>query len=215
MKIVPAILTDDFETFLTRVRQAEEFTDFIQIDFMDGEFVSTRSFDLHMINDVDIKITFEAHLMMQKPLEALRAIRSASLKKALFHIEAAGNPLEFITEAKNRGLDVGIALRPDTPLESVADLVRHVDSLLFLTVDPGQYGSPFKPEVINKLSPARLKFPHTIIGVDGGVSLENLHIFYAAGIDYVCIGSRIFAEGDPGKNFKRFNDWLIELETSK
>lgn len=215
MKIVPAILAEDLDGFVERVRQAERFSDYIQIDIMDGKFVDTRSMDPGLIDTIDLTIPFEVHLMVQQPLLSLRAIQSPSLKKAIFHAEAPGDPLKFIKEASGRGLATGLAIKPETSLDSIAKLVPYVDGLLFLTVDPGRYGSPFKPEVMKKLMSARQRFPDTTIGADGGVSLENLRAFYDAGVDYVCIGSRIFLEGKPEEKYRRFNGYNTRLSRSK
>ena len=87
MKIVPAILAEDLDSFVERVRQAERFSDYIQIDITDGKFVDTRSMDPGLIDTIDLTIPFEVHLMVQQPLLSLRAIQSPSLKKAIFHAE--------------------------------------------------------------------------------------------------------------------------------
>jgi len=215
MEIVPAILAESLDVFVTRLRRAEKFVHYIQIDIMDGKFVDTQSLDPEMLNHITITVPFEIHLMVEEPLKALMSIRNPSLRKAIFHVEAAGDPLEFIKRAEKRGLDVGLAIKPETPLDSFEDLAQHVDTLLFLTVDPGRYGSPFKSEVIQKLLSAQQSLSHKTIGVDGGVSFDNLPVLYDAHVDYVCIGSRIFLDGVPEENYKKFNEWLIQLEISK
>ena len=215
MEIVPAILAESFDVFVTRLRQAEKFANYIQIDIMDGKFVDTQSLDPEMLNHITIAIPFEIHLMVEDPLKTLMNIRNPSLRKVIFHVEAAGDPLEFIKSAEKRGLAVGLAIKPETPLDIFEDLAQHVDTLLFLTVDPGRYGSPFKSEVIQKLLSAQQSLSHKTIGVDGGVSFDNLPLLYDAHVDYVCIGSRIFLDGVPEENYKKFNEWLIQLEISK
>ena len=215
MEIVPAILAESLEVFETRLRQAEKFANYIQIDIMDGKFVDTQSLDPEMLNHITIAIPFEIHLMVEDPLKTLMNIRNPSLRKVIFHVEAAGDPLEFIKSAEKRGLDVGLAIKPETPLDGFEDLAQHVDTLLFLTVDPGRYGSPFKSEVIQKLLSAQQSLSHKTIAVDGGVSFDNLPVLYDAHVDYVCIGSRIFLDGVPEENYKKFNEWLIQLEISK
>jgi ribulose-phosphate 3-epimerase len=215
MEIVPAILAESLDVFVTRLRRAEKFAHYIQIDIMDGKFVDTQSLDPEMLNHITITVPFEIHLMVEEPLKALMSIRNPSLRKAIFHVEAAGDPLEFIKRAEKRGLDVGLAIKPETPLDSFEGLAQQVDTLLFLTVDPGRYGSPFKSEVVQKLLSVRQRLSHKTIGVDGGVSFDNLPVLYDAQVDYVCIGSRIFLDGVPEENYKKFNEWLIQLEISK
>ncbi len=71
MKIVPSILADNTDDFLIRLRQAESFSDYVQIDLMDGIFVSFRSFPEEAINDIITSVSFELHLMVKNPSESL------------------------------------------------------------------------------------------------------------------------------------------------
>jgi len=211
MKIIPAILAETFEEFSLHMRQAEKFAGYVQIDIMDGIFVDTRSFEVEMIDRIVTELTFEVHLMVQDPLLALTHINNPSLKRAIFHAEASGDLSLFIEKARQRGMSVGMAVKPETPLGSFRDLAGYVDALLFLTVEPGRYGSPFKPEVLDKLKQARQEFPEKIVAADGGVSLDNLKLLYDAGVDQVCIGSRIFLHGNPEANYRMFTGRIREL----
>ncbi len=211
MKVVPSILAEKFDDFLLKLRQAESFTDFVQIDIMDGAFVETMSFPLEKINPVVTSLKYEVHLMVNDPMSFISRIEHPGLKRVIFHFEAGGNP-GLIRKIRERGLAPGLAIKPETGLDDFRSIAEQVDTLLFLTVDPCCYGHPFKPEVLKKVSEARKAFADKIIAADGGVSLDNLEMFFNAGVDYVCVGSRIFLNGDPGENYRRFNEKLRELE---
>jgi ribulose-phosphate 3-epimerase len=213
MKIVPALLAEKFDVFLTELKNAETFAGYVQIDLMDGVFVQTKSFPPEDLSRLDTILKFEIHLMVADPLGYLEAVRNAGLRRVLFHIEASADPLEVVKAVEERGLDAGIALRPDTTLDRIKRAEEKVGTLLFLTVDPGRYGSPFRPEVLKKVAEARRRYPEKAIAVDGGVSLDNLNRFYDIGVDRVCVGSRIFAHGDPAENYGLFLKKLKELET--
>lgn len=215
MKIIPAILAESLDEFVMRMHQAEKFADYVQVDIMDGVFVDTRSFDVEMINSIQTPLSFEVHLMVAEPINALMNIHNPSLKKAIFHVEAAGDPAGFIEKARERGLSTGLAFKPETRIDDFRDIAVRCDTLLFLAVDPGRYGSPFRPEVLQKLSRARQEFPDKTICVDGGVSLDNLKLLYDARVDCVCIGSRIFLHGNPEDNYRVFAERLRELDTTK
>ncbi|MGQ9648170.1 MAG: hypothetical protein ACUVWO_16710 [Thermodesulfobacteriota bacterium] len=66
------------------------------------------------------------------------------------------------------------------------------------------YGHPFKYEVLTKIEEARKMFPDKKISVDGGVSLEKIKMFMDLRVDYVCVGSKIFLEGNPEENYNEF-----------
>lgn len=204
MKIVPSLLAGTFDNFLMKVRQAESFTDYVQIDLMDEIFVPTKSFPPREINWVKTSLSFELHLMVENPGEVIAEITHPGLRRVIFHVEAKGDHAAIIGEIRRRGIGAGLAIRPETDINDFIEMAREADTLLFLTVDPGDYGNPFRPEVLDKIERTRKVFPQKIIAVDGGVSIDNLRIFFDLGIDYVCVGSRIFFGGDPAENYRRF-----------
>jgi ribulose-phosphate 3-epimerase len=215
MKVVPSILAEKFDDFLVRLRQAESFTDFVQIDIMDGDFVETRSFPIERINSVGTSLNYEVHLMVKDPLSFLSKIDHPGLRKVIFHFEAETGRQDLVKRIKERGLAAGMAIKPETALSEFRNVAEQVDTLLFLTVDPCCYGSPFKSEVLPKLAEARRIFPDRTIAVDGGVSLDNLKTFIDLGVDYVCVGSRIFLRSDPAENYSLFMQKLRSLEASR
>jgi ribulose-phosphate 3-epimerase len=212
MKIVPAVLAENFDDFVMRMRQAESFTDYVQIDLMDGVFVPSLSFPADKISDITTSLWFEIHLMVKHPSAYMSRIDHPRLKKVIFHFEADVKHLDFIGLMKKRGLKTGMAIRPETGINAFKKIAENVDALLFLTVDPGCYGSPFKPEVMGKIREARQMFKDMSISADGGVSLERLKLFFEAGLDYVCVGSRIFLDGNPKDNYELFVNKIKDLE---
>jgi len=214
MKIVPAILAETKNDFFFYIRQAESFTNYVQIDLMDGFFVPARSFPEEKINSLETSLTFELHLMVKHPAAFMSRIRSPNIKKAIFHFESDVKHSDFIAHLNQRGTAPGLAINPDTAISQFSELVQHIDTLLFLTVTPGKYGSPFRPEVIDKIADFRKIFPDKTIAVDGGVSLDNLKTFLDVGVDYVCIGSRIFLNDNPGESYKIFANKIDELMNS-
>jgi len=215
MKIIPAILAENCDDFMALVQQAESFTDYVQIDMMDGDFVPSVSFSPEKLNHIRTSLSFEVHLMVQHPSAYMSKIDSPSVRKVIFHFESDVIHNDFIDQIKKRGLSTGMAVKPETELKAFEKVAEHVDSLLFLTVSPGAYGSLFRPEVMDKIRKARRKFPEKALSADGGVSLENLKLFIEAGVDSVCVGSRIFVQGDPGKNYAMFVKKLKELEVTQ
>jgi ribulose-phosphate 3-epimerase len=211
MKVVPAILAETFDDFTVRLREAESFTDYVQIDIMDGAFVGTTSFPVERINGVSTTLSFEAHLMVNEPVSFMDRITHPGLRKVIFHFETSAEFPSLIRRIRGRGLVPGLAVKPETGLDAFRGIAEQVDALLFLTVDPGFYGNSFRPEVLTKIAEARKVFPSKVMAADGGISLENLERFLDIGVDYVCVGSRIFMGGHPGENYLRFVDRVKEI----
>ena len=85
-------------------------------------------------------------------------------------------------------------MKPGTDGEDAMEVAAEVGTLLFLAVDPGFYGSPFRAEVMGKIAAVRPMFQDKVISVDGGVSPDNLGSFLELGVDSVCVGSQDFFE---------------------
>jgi len=204
MRIVPAILTDNPQDLKLMLGQAEAFTDFVQIDFMDGDFVPSKSVTPEDLAEIEIGIGWEAHLMVKYPIDYLSSLNKKGLKRVIFHWEANPHPESIVSALRDLGLAVGLAINPETALSQFEDLVPHIDSVLFLSVHPGFYGSPFVEEVLEKVREFRSRFPSTVIGIDGGVALDNIQRLKSLKMDYACVGSRIFRHDDPGKSYEEF-----------
>ncbi len=204
MKIVPAILTDNLQDLKLMLAQSETFTDFVQIDFMDGSFVPSKSIAPEDLAEIKMNIDWEAHLMVKDPAHYLPSLNRSRLKRVLVHWEADPRPESFLSAIRDLGFHVGLAVNPETTLSQFEKLVDQIDSVLFLSVHPGFYGSPFIAEVLEKIGEFRSRFPSKVIGIDGGISLDNIQRVKSSGVDYACVGSRIFRHDDPRKSYDEF-----------
>lgn len=215
MNIVPSILAETNDDFILRIRQAETFTRYVQIDCMDGFFVPTKSIPPETIGSLNTNLSFELHLMVRDPSAFMDKAANDGLKKVIFHFEADVDHLDFMESLKKRGFSTGLAINPETQTEQFAELAHHADTILFMTVTPGRYGSPFRADVLEKVAAARRRFPDKLVAVDGGVSLDNLKSFVDIGVDYACVGSRIFLDKEPAASYRRFEQEARGLADAK
>ena len=213
--VVPAILTDDPQALAKMVRQAETFTDFVQVDIMDGRFVPSNSVVCADLATVSPRLRWEAHLMVKQPEEQLQCFASAGAEKIFFHFEATSSPLQIVKLIRGLGVKAGLAVNPETPLTATLSLADSVDSVLFLTVHPGFYGAKFLPEVLDRVMELRARKPNLEIGVDGGIKDANIADVARLGLDYVCVGSAIFVQTDPGQSFRRLQGLADKASRSK
>ena len=201
-RVVPAILTDDSAKLEKMVRQAETFTSYVQIDIMDGQFVPSRSIGWKEIDDLSINLEWDAHLMVLNSEECIASFHRAGAQRITFHYEATENPQKIITQIKELGLEVGIAINPETPVSAITTLADKVDTVLFLSVHPGFYGSEFIPEVLDKIREFRILNPDLEIGLDGGVKESNIAEVARSGANSIYVGSAIFLQECPGESFR-------------
>ena len=213
IRIVPAILTDDPKALETMVRQTEAFTEYAQFDVMDGQFVPSRSVTCEDITRVKTQLNWEAHLMVLKPETCFEDFQRAGAEKIVFHYEAAPSPQEVIDTIRNQGIKVGLAVNPETPVSAINPLVSDLDSVLFLSVNPGFYGSKFIPEVLDKIAAFRKAQPEMEIAIDGGIKEGNIAQIAQSGVDIICVGSAIFMQPDPAESYHHLQA-MAETKTS-
>ncbi|MCL4499013.1 MAG: hypothetical protein M1335_02055 [Chloroflexi bacterium] len=211
MRLIPAILAETRDDMERMVRVAETFTDYVQVDFMDGRFVPMRSVSLQAVRDIAPAMRMEAHLMVKHPRGYLEALQSTGFEKVIFHVESADQPMKVIERARWFGLNVRLAIHPETPVDEIDHLVEKTDGVLFLTVEPGSYGNEFVPDVLGKIKEFKGDHPDIPCGIDGGVKFENLDVVISAPIDVVTIGSGIFEADDPAKAYRELSQRIERM----
>jgi ribulose-phosphate 3-epimerase len=203
IRTVPAILTDDPIALGKMVLQTESFTDFAQFDIMDGQFVPSTSVTCEDIAALETRLSWEVHLMVMHPENYLEEFKRAGAQKIVFHYEATPAPESIIDQIRKLNIQAGIAINPETPVAAIAPLVKSLDSVLFLSVNPGFYGAKFIPEVLRKIADFRKAHPVVEVGIDGGIKENNIAEIAATGVNVIYIGSAIYLQPDPAASYHR------------
>jgi len=202
MKIVPAVLTDKPEELKKMISQAEGFCDLVQIDIMDGKFVPSKSVSAEDLAKIETGLKLEIHIMVDEPTGYLEPFKRAGAKRIVFHYESKEDPSEVIRRIRALGLEAGIAINPETPVAAVEKFFRDIDILLFLSVNPGFYGSKFLPEVCEKAKTLKGRKDRPVVAMDGGIKADNILLIRDAGVDIACVGSGIYGKGDAKQNYQ-------------
>jgi len=206
IRVVPAILTDNTDVLKDMLSVSETFTDFVQIDIMDGEFVPPKSITAKDILHTKTDLKWEAHLMVNNPEMYINDFARAGAQKIIFHYEATQIHDKIINTIHNAGLQAGIAVNPDTEISALDSLVKDLDSVLFMSVIPGYYGSKFIPEVLNKINDFCNKYPNVPVGIDGGIKENNIETVAKSGVNYICVGSAVFCRDNPAESYHRLQN---------
>ncbi|UCG35013.1 MAG: ribulose-phosphate 3-epimerase [Candidatus Omnitrophota bacterium] len=200
--VVPALLTDKREKFVEMLEVCRSFTDYVQVDIMDGEFVPSRSILAQDLKGLNPNLRSEAHLMVINPLDWLDTFKSFGASRIIYHFEIEADHFKIINEIKNKGFEAGIAINPSTEIKDFEFLLDKVSVVLFLSVNPGFYGAPFIPQVLDKIKAFKKLYPNKLAGIDGGVKLTNAEAVSKSGVDYVCVGSALMQAQDPQIAYK-------------
>jgi ribulose-phosphate 3-epimerase len=203
IRVIPAVLTEDAGTLKKLLKQAADFSDFVQIDIMDGKFVPSHSITWKQLSGIPANLKWEVHLMVDQPEKQLENYKAAGAQKAVFHFEATSTPDLVISLARQLGMQVGLAVNPETTVAQILPLTEKVDSVLFMAVHPGFYGAKFLPEVLNKIVELHKAKPNLAIGVDGGIKENNILQIARSGVNEICVGSAVFLQPDPAESYRK------------
>ncbi len=210
VKISPSILSADFSKLCEELRLCEKGgADIIHLDVMDGHFVPNITFGPVVIKSIRkcVKTPFDAHLMIENPEKYIKDFVDAGADIITPHIEVKYPIDTLIKKIKNYGVEVGVALNPDTPFKKVVPYIDKIDYLLIMSVYPGFAGQKFIENTLDKIKEAKeyiLKENLTTkIAVDGGVKHSNAKKIIDAGADILVAASAIFS-GDIVENIKKF-----------
>lgn len=196
MKIIPAILAKTSDEFENMVKKIEPYADLVHIDIADGEFVTNKTIDgIEELKKIDTKLDFEIHLMTRNPENSIDKWLDTKAIRYLIHQESAGETDNLIDAIKASGREAGLVLNPPTDFKTIEPYLDKVDLIQFMTVDPGFYGSPFLPEVLEKIRDFHDWHPDKIIQVDGGIHSSTIKLVSEAGVNSAILGSHIFSEG--------------------
>ncbi|TGL99545.1 ribulose-phosphate 3-epimerase [Leptospira jelokensis] len=211
MKISASILAAKLTGLATELpTYKKESIDLIHIDVMDGNFVPQISFGEAFTKEIKshTDIPLDVHLMVSNP--ELHVPKYFDLKPycITFHIETTNFSVRLAEEIKKQGIKVGVSLNPQTPPESISQILPYLDLVLLMTVDPGFYGQSFVKSGFEKIAAVRkLTKPYNIeLEVDGGVNESNMEELAKLGVDITVVGSGLYKTGDPNAQGKKLKE---------
>lgn len=208
LQIIPTILATSEEGYKDKLQQIEEAAEFeggwVQIDLMDNKFVQNQSITPEIIGRYPTSLKKEAHLMVEYPENWIDDLIKLGVDRIIFPVEDQEGVAERISHIKNHGIEVGLALNPETPVAKVEPFVDTIDVVLILSVHPGFGGQKFLPEVLEKIKEAaRLKNQQQfLIEVDGGINEEVAGLAVEAGADILVVGSHLL-DGNISENLEK------------
>ena len=203
IKLAPSILSADFARLLEDVKKVEEAgCEYLHIDVMDGHFVPNITLGPNIVKSLrkDVNMVFDAHLMIENPDMYIKDFAEAGCDIIVVHQEACKHLHRTIQNIKSYNIKAGVALNPATPIEAIKHVLKDVDMVLIMTVNPGFGGQSFIDSMIDKIRELKAivveQNLNIDIQVDGGIKPSNVADVVNAGANVIVAGSAIFNSSD-------------------
>ena len=214
----PSILAADFWNLGEQIEIVKKSgAQYLHIDVMDGVFVPSISFGLTVIASIrkHTDIFFDVHLMITEPKRYINEFAESGANMLTFHVEATEDVMGTIAAIHAKGMKVGIAIKPATPVEDILPYLDLVDMVLVMTVEPGFGGQKYMDFCTDKIRQVREAIDEkglsVDIQIDGGVNPDNVDIPMAAGANVIVAGSSVF-KNNAEENIRRFLEAMKAFE---
>jgi len=207
--IAPSILAADFANLqrdIEMINQSE--ADWFHIDIMDGVFVPNISFGMPVLEAITkhAKKTIDVHLMIVDPDRYIKTFAQLGANNLSVHYEACPHLHRTLQVIKAEGMKAGVAINPHTPVSLLEDIIKDIDLVCIMSVNPGFGGQSFIEHTYTKIKQLReiilRNNAQTLIEIDGGVTDKNAKQLVDAGADILVAGNFVFKASNPTEIIK-------------
>lgn len=206
VKIAPSILSANFSKLADEIKDVEKAgADYIHIDVMDGHFVPNITMGPLVVEAIRpiTKLPLDVHLMIENPDQFIESFVKAGADYITVHVEACKHLYRTIQYIRSFGVKAGVVLNPATPVEMIKHVLKDIDMVLLMTVNPGFGGQRFIKSVLPKIKQVKELIDqeglNIEIEVDGGINPETAKLCTDAGANVLVAGSAIYNHEDRKK----------------
>ncbi|MBC7451471.1 MAG: ribulose-phosphate 3-epimerase, partial [Cytophagales bacterium] len=177
--------------------------DWFHIDIMDVVFVPNISFGFPVLNAINKHATkpLDVHLMIVNPEKYIQTFKDSGAANISVHYEACTHLHRTIYQIKELGCKAGIALNPHTPVHVLKDIIKDIDLVCMMSVNPGFGGQKFIEHTYQKVRDLKQLIQennaNVLIEIDGGVNELTGPELVKAGADVLVAGNFVFSSKDP------------------
>lgn len=200
VRIAPSILSADFTRLGADIGKAEAGgADWVHIDVMDGHFVPNITIGVPVVKSIRgcTKLPLDVHLMISRPDDFIESFAKVGSDYITVHAEAAVHLQRTLSHIRSLGKKAGVALNPGTSESAIEYVLKDLDLVLVMTVNPGFGGQSFISEVVPKITRIRKMLDdagnkEALISVDGGINNDTARQVVAAGANVLVAGNSVY-----------------------
>lgn len=197
------MLAADFLHLEKDVETVNKYADIFHLDVMDGVFVPNISFGFPVIEAIASKAEkpMDVHLMIVEPEKYVERFAKVGAKMISFHLNATKDPEAVLKQIKGLGVEAGLVINPDIPVEKLYPYLKYADYVLLMSVFAGFGGQKFIETTYERIRTLKAEIDRQgldiRIQIDGGVSAANAKALAEAGAEIFVAGSAVFKADNP------------------
>lgn len=207
--ICPTVTAFDSDEYRRQMDALTPFASRVHIDLMDGVFAPTKSPDLHHVWWPH-QLEADIHLMYQKPMDYIAQLIKLHPRRVIIHNEADVHHMHFAAQLHAHGIEVGLAVLHDTPIEYAYQIMHAFDQVLVFSGKLGYHGGEADLGLLDKVQKIREHHPEVEIAWDGGINNQNTPQLIAAGVDVLNVGGFIHHASNPKKAFEELQALAVQ-----
>lgn len=194
--ITPSVTAKDTNEYRNQMNKLVRFATRIHIDVADGIFTPVK---LLAVEDVwwPGGARADLHVMYQKPFVHYKTYLALAPQMVIVHAEAEGQFIPFAELMHRHGIEVGVAIKQETPVELIRPALNWIDHVLIFSGNLGHFGGSADLTLLDKVSALRRLRPQLEIGWDGGINNSNARSLSIGGVDVLNVGGYIQHASDP------------------
>ncbi len=207
--IAPSLLASDFANLQRDIEMVNQSdADWFHLDIMDGVFVPNISFGMPVVKAIakHAKKTLDMHLMIIDPDRYIKTFADLGIHNLTVHYEACAHLHRTLQAIKAEGMKAGVALNPHTSIDLLEDIIKDVDIVNLMSVNPGFGGQSFIENTYKKVKDLKnlieRKNSNALIEIDGGVNATNAKKLVDTGVDVLVAGNFVFSSENPTQTIK-------------